>query len=52
MAKTLQGNYISPKVQIVVHGDDIVRTSDGTGTGEGLMFWSDDWGGVTGGNTQ
>lgn len=50
MAKLLQGNYISPKVQIVVYSDDIVRTSDGTGTGEGLMFWPDGWGGITGGD--
>lgn len=51
--KTLkQGNYISPNVHVVVCNDDIVRTSDGTGTGEGLMYWSDGWGGTeTGGNS-
>lgn len=52
MAKLLQGNYDSPKVQIVICMDDIVRTSDGTGTGEGLMSWSEGWGGITGGNGQ
>ena len=51
MAKMLQGNYASPKVQIVLCTDDIVRTSDGSVTGEGLMLWSEGWGGVTiGGN--
>lgn len=52
MAKLLQGNYNSPKVQIVIHKGDIVRTSDGAGTGEGLMYWLEGWSGVTGGDEQ
>ena len=50
MAKMEQG-YIAPKIQIVLCTDDVVRTSDGSVTGESLMSWSETWGGVTiGGN--
>lgn len=47
-----QGTYQSPKAQVVIFHDDVIRTSDGSSTGEGLMYWSEGWGGIEiGGNS-
>lgn len=46
MAKMEQGKYVSPKAQVILFQEDVVRTSDGSTTGEALMYWSDAWGTV------
>ena len=48
MAKLQQG-YITPKVLVISIENDIVTKSDGSDSGEALMFWADAWGSTIGG---